>query len=105
MNTKVLMDYIHQGLSIEEAVEAAALEQKYRDEYAKKPERIKPRKCVSCSEKENDYLIKYPFSCTDHLGKVYRCKTEMLKAYGINASTYERKIKRGYSLERVLTGK
>ncbi len=105
MNTKVLMDYIHQGLSIEEAVEAATLEQRYRDEYARKPEHIKPKKGVSYSKNSNNYLVRYPFSCTDHLGKVYRCKSDMCKAYHISPSAYESRIRKGYSLERALTGK
>lgn len=105
MNTKVLMDYIHQGLNFKEAVEAATLEQRYKDEYAKHPENIKPKKGVSYSKNSNICLVRYPFSCTDHLGKVYRCKSEMCKAYHVSPSAYDSRIRKGYSLERALTGK
>jgi len=39
----------------------------------------------------------------DHLGNNFSSRKEMLKAYGINESTFDSRISRGYSLEDALT--
>ncbi len=43
--------------------------------------------------------------CFDHLGNKYRSQTEMCKHYGITASTFSGRLKRGYSIEEALTAK
>lgn len=41
--------------------------------------------------------------CTDHLGNVYKTKTEMCHAWGISLSTYMSRISLGYSVKEALT--
>ncbi len=113
MLSKTVMDYFHQGLTLEEAVEAASIEDRYKKsflfsssnevvkKYTKKPSVKKAKKALN----ENILFVRGSFSCTDHLGNVYKSKRAMCKAYGISIATYERRIKKYYSLERVLTGK
>lgn len=42
---------------------------------------------------------------SDHLGKTFNSVTQMCDFYGIQESTYYKRLKRGYSLKDTLIGK
>ena len=42
-------------------------------------------------------------TCKDHLGNIYKTKTEMCNAWGISLSTYMFRISSGYSVKEALT--
>jgi hypothetical protein len=48
-------------------------------------------------------IYKKPEVCTDHLGNVYKNKSEMAKAYGIDQRTVKHRLDAGWSLEDALT--
>lgn len=41
--------------------------------------------------------------CKDHLGNTYRDKTAMCEAYGVERTTFTRRLEMGWSLEEALT--
>lgn len=43
-------------------------------------------------------------TCSDHLGNSYHTKSEMLKQWGMSKSTFDGRLRRGWSLEEALTG-
>ena len=46
-----------------------------------------------------------PTSVYDHLGNEYKSKAEMCRSYGINVTTYDGRIERGYTVAQALLGK
>lgn len=44
-------------------------------------------------------------TCSDHLGNSFPTKSEMLAHWGISKSTFDGRLRRGWSLEEALTGK
>ena len=44
-------------------------------------------------------------TCLDHLGNSYPTKSEMLAYWGMSKSTFDGRLRRGWSLEEALTGK
>ena len=43
-------------------------------------------------------------TCSDHLGNSFPTKSEMLAYWGISKSTFDGRLRRGWSVEKALTG-
>lgn len=58
---------------------------------------------LSYDEKKIQQMYKTCKTCQDHKGNIYPSYVLMCEAYGKDYSIYEKRIKKGYTLERALT--
>ena len=91
------------GVSYEDGLKLAAFERELKAEFEEyyKKHPLKPAKRFSGEKKQRG--TEATFTCTDHLGNVYKCKGDMCRAYGIRLEVFRNRLEKGWSIKDALT--